>query len=211
MTMAQGVDVKAAEEAVKAIVEIAPDMAQKALYQARTTVRALGDERASDELAAVYFKAIKQSDNSFLWGVVLTETATCKNGKVQQNVHVGMLWKRATGPGGFWGLLSGTVASVAMWGWVKMDPSAIRYIALSPNAKDMAENMYRVLWSWLICVIVTVVVSLLTEPKPEKELAGLVYGCTEIPSEAQVPMYQRPMFWAVIVIVVFLILQIMFC
>ena len=112
--------------------------------------------------------------------------------------------------GGFWGLLSGTVASVAMWGWVKMDPSAIRYIALSPNAKDMAENMYRALWSWLICVIVTVVVSLLTEPKPEKELAGLVYGCTEIPSEAQVPMYQRPMFWAVIVLVVFLILQIMF-
>ncbi|MBL0161259.1 MAG: sodium:solute symporter family protein [Bryobacterales bacterium] len=125
-------------------------------------------------------------------------------------VILGMLWKRATGPGGFWGLLSGTVASVAMWGWVKMDPSAIRYIALSPNAKDMAENMYRALWSWLICVIVTVVVSLLTEPKPEKELAGLVYGCTEIPSEAQVPMYQRPMFWAVIVIVVFLILQIMF-
>jgi len=125
-------------------------------------------------------------------------------------VILGMLWKRATGPGGFWGLLSGTVASVAMWGWVKMDPSAIRYIALSPNAKDMAENMYRALWSWLICVIVTVVVSLLTEPKPEKELAGLVYGCTEIPSEDQVPMYQRPMFWAVIVIVVFLILQIMF-
>ena len=125
-------------------------------------------------------------------------------------VILGMLWKRATGPGGFWGLLSGTVASVAMWGWVKMDPSAIRYIALSPNAKDMAENMYRALWSWIICVVVTVVISMMTEPKSEKELAGLVYGCTEIPSEDQVPLYQRPMFWAVIVIVVFLILQIMF-
>ena len=90
-------------------------MAQKALYQARTTVRALGDERASDELAAVYFKAIKQSDNSFLWGVVLTETATCKNGKVQQNVHVGELrdsghtWsdqikERATAATGAWPL-----------------------------------------------------------------------------------------------------------
>ncbi|HEY3440405.1 MAG TPA: sodium:solute symporter family protein [Paludibaculum sp.] len=125
-------------------------------------------------------------------------------------VILGMLWKRATGPGGFWGLLSGTLASVAMWAWVKLDPSALRYIALSPNAKDMAENMYRALWSWLICVIVTVVVSLLTEPRLEKELAGLVYGCTEIPSEAQVPIYQRPMFWATIVIVVFLALQIRF-
>jgi SSS family solute:Na+ symporter len=102
-------------------------------------------------------------------------------------VILGMLWKRATGPGGFWGLLTGTFASVAMWGWVKMDPSAIRYIALSPNAKDMAENMYRALWSWIICVVVTVVVSMMTEPKSEKELAGLVYGCTEIPSEDQVP------------------------
>ena len=125
-------------------------------------------------------------------------------------VILGMLWKRATGPGGFWGLLSGTLSSVAMWAWVKLDPTALRYIAISPNAKDMAENMYRALWSWIICVVVTVVVSLMTEPKPEKELAGLVYGCTEIPSEAQVPLYERPMFWAVIVIVVFLILQITF-
>ena len=97
-----------------------------------------------------------------------------------------------------------------MWAWVKMDPSAIRYIALSPNAKDMAENMYRALWSWIICVAVTVVVSLMTKPKPDSELAGLVYGCTVIPTEEQVPLYQRPMFWAVIVIVIFLVLQIMF-
>jgi len=55
-----------------------------------------------------------------------------------------------------------------------------------------------------------VVVSLMTKPKTEKELAGLVYGCTVIPSEAQVPLYERPMFWAVIVTIVFLILQIRF-
>ena len=28
---------------------------------------------------------------------------------------------------------------------------------------------------------------------------GLVYGCTAIPSEADVPLYQRPIFWAVVV------------
>ena len=43
-----------------------------------------------------------------------------------------------------------------MWAWVKMDPSALAYIALSPRAKDMAENMYRALWSWIVCVVVTV-------------------------------------------------------
>lgn len=125
-------------------------------------------------------------------------------------VLLGMLWKRATPKGGFWGLLTGTGASIAMWAWVKADPSALRYIALSPNAKDMAENMYRALWSWIVCVLVTVVVSYLSKPKPESELVGLVYGCTEIPSEAHVPLMQRPVFWAAAVAVVFLILQIRF-
>src|SRR5512143_403400 len=70
-------------------------------------------------------------------------------------VILGMLWKRATNAGGFWGLLTGTVSSIAMWAWVKADPSALRYIAMSEHAKDMAENMYRALWSGLLCVAVT--------------------------------------------------------
>ena len=67
--------------------------------------------------------------------------------------------------------------------------------------------MYRALWSWLICVVVTVVVSLLTKPMPESKLAGLVYGCTELPSEGHLPLYQRPIFWAAVVAVVFVVLQ----
>jgi solute:Na+ symporter, SSS family len=125
-------------------------------------------------------------------------------------VILGMLWKRATRAGGFWGLLAGTASSVSLWAWVKIDPTALRYVAMSPNAKDMAENMYRALWSWLVCVIVTVVVSLLTKPTPESELKGLVYGVTDIPSESQVALYQRPLFWGVIVAVVFAIINIIF-
>jgi SSS family solute:Na+ symporter len=125
-------------------------------------------------------------------------------------VLLGMLWKRATGPGGFWGLLSGIVSSVAMWGWVKADPSALRYIALSPDAKDMAENMYRALWSGLLCVVVTVVVSLLTAPRPDRELVGLVRGCTELPHEGDYPLYQRPIFWAGIVFAVLIGLNVLF-
>jgi solute:Na+ symporter, SSS family len=125
-------------------------------------------------------------------------------------VVLGMLWKRATAAGGFWGLFAGTASSIGMWAWVKADPTALRYVALSPNAKDMAENMYRALWSWIVCVLVTVVVSYMTKPKPASELAGLVYGATEIPSEGDVPIYQRPAFWAVVVTIVFVILNIIF-
>ena len=125
-------------------------------------------------------------------------------------VVLGMLWKRATSAGGFWGLLAGTVSSIAMWAWVKADPAALRYVALSPNARDMAENMYRGLWSWIVCVLVTVAVSYMTKPKPDSELNGLVYGVTAIPHEADVPLYQRPAFWAVMVGVVFVGLNILF-
>ncbi|MGB9404228.1 MAG: sodium:solute symporter family protein [Candidatus Acidiferrales bacterium] len=125
-------------------------------------------------------------------------------------VILGMLWKRATAAGGFWGLLAGTLSSVGMWAWVKLDPAALAYVALSSHARDMAENMYRALWSWIVCVVVTVIVSLLTRPKPVSELQGLVYGVTDIPSEAQVPMYRRPAFWAVVVGIVFVVLNILF-
>jgi solute:Na+ symporter, SSS family len=125
-------------------------------------------------------------------------------------VLLGMLWKRATPAGGFWGLLAGTLSSIGMWAWVKADPSALRYVALSANARDMAENMYRGLWSWIVCVLVTVMVSYMTTPKPDSELTDLVYGVTAIPREAEVPLYERPAFWAVVVAVVFVGLNILF-
>jgi SSS family solute:Na+ symporter len=125
-------------------------------------------------------------------------------------VVLGMLWKRATGPGGFWGLLCGTASSISMWAWVKLDPSALRYVALSPNAKALAQDMYQALWSFLVCVTVTVLVSLATPRKSDAELAGLVYGLTEVPSVGDVPLYQKPLFWAGVVAVVFVFLNIIF-
>jgi len=124
-------------------------------------------------------------------------------------VILGMLWKRTTSEGGFWGLLIGTVSSMAMWAWVKMDPNALRYVALSPHARFMAEDMYRALWSWVVCVTVTVAVSYMTKPRSPAELTGLVYGVTPLPAEGQVAFYKRPAFLAAVVGVVFVFLNIM--
>jgi SSS family solute:Na+ symporter len=123
-------------------------------------------------------------------------------------VILGMLWKRATPMGGFLGLLCGTLSSIGMWAWVKLDPSALSIIALSANAKDMAENMYRALWSWLVCVIVTVIVSYMTKPLPDEQLVGLVYGATDLPSEGHLRLYERPIFWAGIVMIILVVLNI---
>jgi len=125
-------------------------------------------------------------------------------------VVLGMLWKRATGPGGFWGLLCGTLSSIGMWTWVKIDPTAIRYVALSPNAKGLAQDMFQALWSFAVCVTVTVVVSLATKPMPDAQLTGLVYGLTKIPSVGKLTLFQKPIFWAGVVTVVFVILNVLF-
>jgi SSS family solute:Na+ symporter len=125
-------------------------------------------------------------------------------------VLMGMFWKRATKAGGFWGLLIGTLTSIGLWAWVKIDPSALRFVALSTDAKDMAENMYRALWSVSVAMIVVVVVSLFGKPRPVAELDGLVYGATKLPDEEPVPFYENEWFWLVIAVIAFVALNIYF-
>jgi len=126
-------------------------------------------------------------------------------------VVLGMLWKRATKAGGFWGLLAGTVSSLGMFMYTSYGgQKALARIALSVDARPMAETLYRALWSWLICVGVTVVVSYCTKPIPEAQLAGLVYGATPIPDDGARGLFQKPIFWAVVVITVFFVLNIIF-
>jgi len=130
-------------------------------------------------------------------------------------VILGMLWKRATKAGGFIGLLAGTASSIGMFiytstGTVAHKAMALSHIALSPDAQPMAENMFRALWSWLICVFVTIVVSYMTSPKTDAELNGLVYGATVIPHDGAMTIWQKPIFWACIVSVVFIAINIYF-
>ena len=130
-------------------------------------------------------------------------------------VILGMLWKRATNWGGFLGLLAGTGSSIGMFlytstGSVAHKAHALSQIALSADAQPMAENMFRALWSWLICVAVTVIVSLMTTPKTDAELNGLVYGATVIPHDGAMTIWQKPIFWAGVVSVVFIALNIIF-
>jgi SSS family solute:Na+ symporter len=130
-------------------------------------------------------------------------------------VILGMLWKRATAAGGFLGLLAGTVSSIGMFiytstGTAAHKAIAISHIALSPDAQPQAENMFRALWSWLICVGVTVAVSMVTKPKTDAELSGLVYGATVIPDDGAKTLFQKPIFWASVVAVLFIALNIIF-
>ncbi len=103
----------------------------------------------------------------------------------------------------------GDVKKVPTLDATQTNKAHVHYVALSDKASDMALNMYTALWSWITCFVVTIVVSLFTEARDEKDLVNLVYSCTKIPDEGQVAMIYRPWFWATIVAVVFCLLNYM--
>jgi SSS family solute:Na+ symporter len=56
-------------------------------------------------------------------------------------------------------------------------------------------------------VLVTVIVSYCTQPTPEAQLNGLVYGCTVLPSDGATKFIEKPIFWAIVVATVLFILN----
>jgi SSS family solute:Na+ symporter len=122
-------------------------------------------------------------------------------------VLLGMLWKRVTRAAGFWGLLAGTLSSIGIFAAMKLDQRYVTVFALSPYAKALAQDMYQSLWSCVICVTVTLAVTLVTKPRPDEELKGLVYGLSQVPREERVGFIHRPIVWAVVALALFLILQ----
>jgi hypothetical protein len=90
------------------------------------------------------------------------------------------------------------------------NPDHTEWIARSRKAKPMAVNMYSGWWSLVVCVLVTVGVSLFTKPKPDAELRNLVYGLTPRPDEGPCPWYGRPAFWATVVTVALVAVNVIF-
>jgi len=133
-------------------------------------------------------------------------------------VLLGMLWKRVTKEGGFWGLLAGTTSSVSLFLLMhgklplfgKSAEQWVGLLTLNPHAQGLAQDMYQSLWSCVTCVVVTVLVTMVTEPRPDSELRGLVYSLTEKAKEEHTSVLHRPAFWGVVSLVVLAILQIIF-
>jgi SSS family solute:Na+ symporter len=72
----------------------------------------------------------------------------------------------------------------------------------------MTRNLWQAIWAWVVCLALTVAISLVTKPKSDEELAGLVKGLTPALSEAGVPLFKRPVFWAGVSLLTLLALNI---
>jgi SSS family solute:Na+ symporter len=129
---------------------------------------------------------------------------------------LGMFWRRATGHGAFMGLASGTLAAAVHHG-LTLPRGAVPGIkggwltdALHTYQSEMAQNFWTAIWAWTTCFVVTIVVSLVTRPRPVEELRGLVYSLTERPSDKGEPWYRRPSVLAVLVLGMTLALNLIF-
>ncbi len=113
---------------------------------------------------------------------------------------LGVFWKRATGWGAFWGLLLGIISSFLMY-----------FLIPSDFYSTMAEgNFSRALWAWIVTMVITIVVSLFTKPKPESELKGLVRSLSDKISYPELPWYKRPGYLALISIIIMTVINIYF-
>jgi SSS family solute:Na+ symporter len=123
---------------------------------------------------------------------------------------LGMFVKWITPKGAFWGLIAGMGSSFTLFLAAKFNWISASLITLSPVSSDMAVNFWRAWWAWCICFIVTIVISLFTEKKPESELVGLVKGFTPDVATGTIPFYKKPEFIGCISLAIFILLNVYF-
>jgi solute:Na+ symporter, SSS family len=128
---------------------------------------------------------------------------------------LGMFWKRATGHGAFFGLLSGTLAAALHHG-LTLSEGAVPGVkggwiaVVHTYESQMAQNFWTAIYAWVVCFFVTIIVSLFTQPRPDEELRGLVYSLTEKDTSARGRWYTRPVPLGIGVLILTLILNIIF-
>ena len=128
---------------------------------------------------------------------------------------LGMFWKRTTGHGAFTGLVSGTFAALLHHGLTipaDLAPGIhggwISIIHRYPS--EMAQNFWTAIFAFSVNFIVTIAVSLVTKPREESELVGLVYSLTPKPVENHLEWYQKPTTLAAAVFAMLIILNLVF-
>jgi SSS family solute:Na+ symporter len=126
---------------------------------------------------------------------------------------LGMFWKRATGHGAFCGLLGGTAAAAVHHGItlpigsVPGVKGGFLGVVVHQYPSEMAQNFWTAIFAWTTCFTITILVSLLTTPRPDGELKGLVYALTDRPKDVDLAWYQKPAVLAVVVLTVLVVLN----
>ncbi|AHH16444.1 putative sodium/glucose cotransporter SglT [Nocardia nova SH22a] len=117
---------------------------------------------------------------------------------------LGMFWKRMTPTAGWVGLVFGTLSAIVIFILNKTEVFHLSGQGSSFVAAGVA---------FVVDMVLSIAVSLVTAPKPDAELVGLVYSETPKdqltdPDAATLPWYQRPVLLAGIALVIVIALNI---
>jgi SSS family solute:Na+ symporter len=91
---------------------------------------------------------------------------------------IGMFWKRMTPAAGFWGLVAGTVAALVTY-------VGYKFLGWFNFGSDLDESFWGAGAAFIVDALVTVLVTVVTRPKPREELQGLVWGMVNVDPDAR--------------------------
>lgn len=132
------------------------------------------------------------------------------NGPLFATFLLGMFWKRSTGHGAFWGLVAGTCAAALTHGLTLAEGKGAWIYPLAEIKSGMGQAFIIASVAFIANFVTTIVVSLLTKPKPEEELRGLVYSLTPKETFAKGPWYSNPVTLGIILLTITVILNFIF-
>ncbi|MBK6844223.1 MAG: sodium:solute symporter family protein [Gemmatimonadaceae bacterium] len=128
---------------------------------------------------------------------------------------LGMFWKRSTGHGAFTGLVAGTLGAVVHHG-ISLARGAIPgikggyFATMLTYPSELAQTFWTATAAFTTCLVVTIVVSMITRPRPDEELKGLVYSLTPRPTEGHLTWVQKPSTFAIAVLAMTAVLNVIF-
>jgi solute:Na+ symporter, SSS family len=119
---------------------------------------------------------------------------------------LGMFWRRMTATAGWSGLVAGTLSALGVFilskvGVINLPGQGMPFVAATA--------------AFVVDILVSVAVSMVTEPKPAGALAGLVYGETPVqifsdPDSAGKAWFDRPVPLAAVMLVLVIVLNLVF-
>ena len=126
---------------------------------------------------------------------------------------LGMFWKRMTATAGWVGLVAGTLSAVLV-AFLTEDAFGSWSTGVIPLAGQGAAFL-AASTAFVVDIVLSVVVSLATKPKPVEELRGLVYSETPKeertdPNEAGYPWYRRTLPLAGVALAMVIVLNVIF-
>jgi SSS family solute:Na+ symporter len=128
---------------------------------------------------------------------------------------LGMFWKRATGHGAFFGLLGGSLAAALHHGLTLPHAASVGVkggwlAVLDRYPSEMAQNFWTAIHAFTACFVLTIVISMMTKPREERSLVGLVYALTAREGSHESAWYARPAPLGLAVLAAMILLNLLF-